>query len=1087
MNDAELLRRYLHEGSQDAFAELVRHHAGLVYSAALRLLREPSVAEEVTQKVFCTLAENARSIRDPRVLAAWLHRTSRQLSLHHLRTEQRRLRREQAAAMNLITQDHDVDQRWKQLEPFLDEALESLGETDRTALLLRFFESRPMAEVGLALGVTEAAAKMRVGRALEKLRGRFVRQGIAYTAGGLALLFERKAQASPSAELMAALLAVKRIAPPVVAGSPWVFLGVFRQTLGNLTFAFATLVILGLAGLFVVASSARHRVVAPSIPETLVAEQGSQASLVQEAIGAASADMGPGRLRLTVLDDETSAPLPGVQIRIREMVTREPSLDVITDLHGECVVPKPFAEAPDFYFQLMVRHEGYVTTAISWSRFQLDDIKDIPSERVIRLRRGIRIGGWVRNSVGQPIPGATVTIQGMRSSPGGTLQEAGLLEDGGTETVTADAAGRWSCPNLPENWVPCEFHVHASGHVPTDFRTEANNRRTQLTSVASSDLLAESAVFTLDKGHRLSGRVVDERGIPVAGARIVQDQHWDDAHRRTESGVDGTFEFQNLPPGPLTLFTQASRHAPAITPLEGEVSSPVVIRLSPGKNIRGRVLDEEGRPVPLAEIYQRTGPDQLVSFPIHLKTDAQGRFAWDQAPPEGAAVSIIKAGFELKEVMLNADGTELEIILSRRKGPASSRVRGIVVDDTTGAPVDSFVMQTTIAAEQGETRRTKSGANGNFVMNLPHPGGSLEIRAPGFAPVQRTVDLQGEAEVVLEFHLKASDGWSGVVLLPDGQPAAGAEVALSTFSKVPQLQDRRFAHQEGINVITANADGVFHLAPEAPELEAGRVLIAVHSEGFAEADADQWPGGGTLQLQRWGRMEGVLRDRPSNPEELRIHIDRRGWNPWLQSIQGTDYRMRMVDSQGRFAFENLPAGYYAIGRGFGSKRITARVLPGQTTRVEFGGDGIGIVGRIATTNLPLDFDYRHSVGTLERKQSRPVDLPRLRRSDFPDAAAYEQAEKMHTGKLVAYWRSAEGLSAWMEQRNYNIRFESDGTWVADDILPGDYTLKVFAMSAPPPEHGSMKMLNSVGPISVPSAPSGATVQTLDLGSIPMAP
>lgn len=1092
MNDSELLSAYVHEGSQDAFAELVRHHVGLVYSAALRHLREPSVAEEVTQKVFCVLAEKAGSIRDPRVLSAWLHRTSRQLSLHHLRTEQRRFRREQAAAMNLITHDYDGDERWKQLEPVLDEALESLGETDRAALLLRFFEARPMAEVGQALGVSEAAAKMRVGRALEKLRGRFVRQGIACTVAGLALLLERKALASPSEGLLTALLAVKRIAPPMIVSTPGAFLSILQQTLGNLSLATsATLVVFGLAGLFLAVSWARHRTVAPSAPESPVAEQVSQASPVSEATGLALAEVGPGRLRLTVLDDETSAPLPGVQIRARELASHGFSTDVVTDIHGECVVPKPVDDASDFYFRLMVRNEGYVTTTVSWSRFQLDDIQDIPVERVIRLRRGNRIGGWIRNASGESIPGATVTIQGMGSFNGGSPQERGWLEDGGTETVVADAAGRWGFSGLPANWSQSEFHVSGSGCVPTDFRTEANDRGSQMARVASADLLAESAVFTLEKGRRLSGRVVDERGLPVAGARIVQDRHWDDAHRRTESGADGTFEFANLSSGPTVLFTQASGHSPSITPIEGSSSSPVVITLSPGGIVRGRVLDEDRQPVPMAVISQVNGHTHPVSFPIELKTDPQGRFVWDQSPPEGVAVSVFKAGFKAAEVSLAVDGTESEIVLTPRKAPARTRVRGSVIDDTTESPVDSFEVMISTAVELGETRMTKVGANGAFVMNLPHPGGDLEIRAPGFTPVRRALELQGESEVALEFRLVAADGWSGVVLRPEGQPAAGAEVALSTFNRLSILGDRRFAYPEQGNVTTANSEGAFHFEPEAPELESGRVLIAVHAEGYAEADADRWPAGGTLQLQRWGRIEGVLRNRSEYPETLKIQISRRGWNPWMQGIVGVDHFMGEPDSRGHFTFESLPPGFYTVGHlpgGSGSfdKRATVRVLPGQTTRLEFGEEGIGIVGRLATTNLPPNFDYRHSSGTLERKQTRPVDLPRLRGSDFKDTAAYEKAQRMHTVKLVAYWQSAEGLSAWMDQRKYAVRFEPDGSWVADDIPPGEYILRVIVRSAPPTERGSMKILDSTETISVPTASTGTPGHRVDLGSIPLA-
>ena len=58
-SDLDLLRQFARENSQDAFAEIVRRHLDLVYSAALRQVRSPQLAEEVAQSVFADLARNA--------------------------------------------------------------------------------------------------------------------------------------------------------------------------------------------------------------------------------------------------------------------------------------------------------------------------------------------------------------------------------------------------------------------------------------------------------------------------------------------------------------------------------------------------------------------------------------------------------------------------------------------------------------------------------------------------------------------------------------------------------------------------------------------------------------------------------------------------------------------------------------------------------------------------------------------------------------------------------------------------------------------------------------------------------------------
>src|ERR1041385_8202517 len=97
MDDRQLLQQFVKERSQSAFRELVERHLPVVYSVARRLVRDPQLAEEVAQTVFTTLAEKAGSIRASHVLGGWLYNTTRHLSLHALRSEQRRRQREQTA------------------------------------------------------------------------------------------------------------------------------------------------------------------------------------------------------------------------------------------------------------------------------------------------------------------------------------------------------------------------------------------------------------------------------------------------------------------------------------------------------------------------------------------------------------------------------------------------------------------------------------------------------------------------------------------------------------------------------------------------------------------------------------------------------------------------------------------------------------------------------------------------------------------------------------------------------------------------------------------------------------------------------
>src|SRR5439155_7070242 len=181
--------------SETAFRTLVNRYANLVFSVALRQVRDAQLAEDVAQAVFILLARKAGGFRQNVVLSGWLFRTTRFVASRAVRAEQRRQRREQEAfAMQQLT---TTDETWKRIAPAIDEAVESLGETDRNAVLLRFFNEKSHRETALALGVSEDAAKKRVARALDKLRNFFAGRGVTLSATLLASAVAAHAAKAP--------------------------------------------------------------------------------------------------------------------------------------------------------------------------------------------------------------------------------------------------------------------------------------------------------------------------------------------------------------------------------------------------------------------------------------------------------------------------------------------------------------------------------------------------------------------------------------------------------------------------------------------------------------------------------------------------------------------------------------------------------------------------------------------------------------------------------------------------------------------------------------------------------------------------
>lgn len=192
------MRDYADRRSDAAFAELVRRHVDLVYSAALRMVRDPHLAKDVTQGVFVALAQNSRKLLGRPVLSGWLHRTAQNLSANAVRSEVRRRAREQEAAAMKELLAAESDATWEQIAPQLDAALAELGDDDRDAVLLRYFERKSAREMAEILGTSEEAAQKRVSRAVERLRDLFARRGIAVGASGLVVVIAANAvQAAP--------------------------------------------------------------------------------------------------------------------------------------------------------------------------------------------------------------------------------------------------------------------------------------------------------------------------------------------------------------------------------------------------------------------------------------------------------------------------------------------------------------------------------------------------------------------------------------------------------------------------------------------------------------------------------------------------------------------------------------------------------------------------------------------------------------------------------------------------------------------------------------------------------------------------
>jgi RNA polymerase sigma factor (sigma-70 family) len=258
--DSELLRQFARTNSQDAFAELVDRHVNLVYSAALRQVNgDGHFAKDVAQTVFADLARKAGSLSRRENLTGWLYTSAHFAAAKIARGENRRRDREEkfmrepanesGAGVPPVQSANEIE--WEKIRPALDDAMHELKETDREAVLLRYFENRPFAEVGAKLGLNENAARMRVERALEKLRAIFEKRGIA-TATALASVISANAIQIAPANLAATLTAAS-----IAAAGTFTLSKIMTAT--RLKLAFSAIVVAGVATAFLFQHQAQEK------------------------------------------------------------------------------------------------------------------------------------------------------------------------------------------------------------------------------------------------------------------------------------------------------------------------------------------------------------------------------------------------------------------------------------------------------------------------------------------------------------------------------------------------------------------------------------------------------------------------------------------------------------------------------------------------------------------------------------------------------------------------------------------------------------------------------------------------------------
>ena len=265
--DWQAIQQFVRENSQQAFGGLVARYVNLVYSAARRQVRSDALADDVTQAVFLILSRKACELRENVILSAWLLRTTRYAANNALRSERRRQKHEQEAGRMrpTLTMDDQPPPQWERVAPMLDGAMDAMRQTDREALVLRFFNRQTVREVGEQLGISEDAAKQRISRAIDRLGDLLKRRGVAIGSAALAVHIEAGAVMTAPAHV-AASVASASAAGSSIAGGAMAAMNLLRLK----AVAAAVLLVVGIATVAAVATTKAAKTPAPATPQAAV-------------------------------------------------------------------------------------------------------------------------------------------------------------------------------------------------------------------------------------------------------------------------------------------------------------------------------------------------------------------------------------------------------------------------------------------------------------------------------------------------------------------------------------------------------------------------------------------------------------------------------------------------------------------------------------------------------------------------------------------------------------------------------------------------------------------------------------------------
>ena len=781
----------------------------------------------------------------------------------------------------------------------------------------------------------------------------------------------------------------------------------------------------------------------------------------------------PTMMALTILDQDTGQPLEGVHISTS---SHEKIPQATTDVDGHATLQLP---RKDLSMNVWARKDGYVPMVAMWNNTKGED--PIPASFTIKIERGQTIGGKVVDEQGTPVAGAAVYVNALRYDRSRQRVSTQVYDD----KFTTDANGQWRCGIIPKDATQVALRLEHPDYASDAIYGQSGNP-------SMDELRKASDVLVLKKGVTVKGQVVDVQGKPIDGALVALGQRARGLHAPTaRSDGGGHFVLQHCRlQDQAELVVTAKGRCPAVEQFALRSDrSDVLLHLKPAKPLIVRVVDPKGRPLPNSRFFiQQWRGGNLIDWDTHA--DAQGLAVWNEAPDDTVYYCISHDGYiQLVQAPLTATGAEQTVTLF-----PIIRISGSVLDDQTGRPVEhyrvingwtSYRNAPLWERDNEQTPPEHSGGRFELTEDLERDGYAIRIEADGYLPAESKILHGQDGDQTFTFRLKAAAEISQTLHASDGKPLADADMLVVNASSQIIIDDGAPTRQTYTLRTKTDSDGHFRLPPQSGEYR----LMVLHPQGFAELSPKDLGGTAPIVVPPWAAVEGIARvgSKPASGHTVVAMPDEKDRQ---ERGRITISSKSTVSDDGHFRIEHVVPGSVDVAfyvelastttsstYGY-AQRQKFEAKAGQTARVELGGLGRPVVGRVVVPTA--------LAGQINWTASRYDINSRLHLPGRVLPADWKQMDAKAKAQWEEQWRQSPDVRRYDEElktrKYYPVKLEPDGSFRVDDVQAGTYDFQVQAYDGSSPLQliGSAKQEFTVDPM-----PGGRSDQPLDIGSIGM--